>query len=76
MDCRVIAATKADLATLGQSGQFRSDLYYRLNVVTLELPPCVNGAKTFASCSSTSCSSRHCASTGNCRSWTARPCPG
>lgn len=39
VDCRVIAATKSDLDALGQSGQFRSDLYYRLNVVTLELPP-------------------------------------
>ncbi len=39
VDCRVIAATKADLAELGKAGQFRSDLYYRLNVVTLELPP-------------------------------------
>lgn len=39
VDCRVIAATKSDLAAMGKSGQFRSDLYYRLNVVTLELPP-------------------------------------
>ncbi len=39
VDCRVIAATKSDLDAMGQSGQFRSDLYYRLNVVTLELPP-------------------------------------
>ncbi|MDM8351230.1 sigma-54 dependent transcriptional regulator [Pseudomonas sp. sp1636] len=39
VDCRVIAATKADLDQLGRAGQFRSDLYYRLNVVTLELPP-------------------------------------
>ncbi|HLD68292.1 MAG TPA: sigma-54 dependent transcriptional regulator [Pseudomonas sp.] len=39
VDCRVIAATKADLKALGQANQFRSDLYYRLNVVTLELPP-------------------------------------
>ena len=38
VDCRVIAATKADLAELGQRGEFRSDLYYRLNVVSLELP--------------------------------------
>ncbi|WP_256930806.1 sigma-54 dependent transcriptional regulator [Pseudomonas sp. ABC1] len=39
VDCRVIAATKSDLDELGKTGQFRSDLYYRLNVVTLELPP-------------------------------------
>jgi two-component system response regulator AauR len=38
VDCRVIAATKADLDELGKAGQFRHDLYYRLNVVTLELP--------------------------------------
>ena len=39
VDCRVIAATKADLDEQGRLGQFRSDLYYRLNVVTLALPP-------------------------------------
>ncbi|MEA9979795.1 MULTISPECIES: sigma-54 dependent transcriptional regulator [unclassified Pseudomonas] len=39
VDCRVIAATKSDLDELSKASQFRSDLYYRLNVVTLELPP-------------------------------------
>jgi two-component system response regulator AauR len=39
VDCRVIAATKSDLDDSSKAGQFRSDLYYRLNVVTLELPP-------------------------------------
>ncbi|MCD5976388.1 two-component response regulator AauR [Pseudomonas quasicaspiana] len=39
VDCRVIAATKSDLDEQSKAGQFRSDLYYRLNVVTLELPP-------------------------------------
>lgn len=39
VDCRVIAATKSNLDEQSKAGQFRSDLYYRLNVVTLELPP-------------------------------------
>jgi len=39
VDCRVIAATKSDLDEQGRLGQFRSDLYYRLNVVSLALPP-------------------------------------
>jgi two-component system C4-dicarboxylate transport response regulator DctD len=39
VDCRVIAATKVDLLELSRQGLFRSDLYYRLNVVTVNLPP-------------------------------------
>lgn len=39
VDCRVIAATKENLEVLVEKGQFRRDLYYRLNVATLELPP-------------------------------------
>ena len=39
VDCRVIAATKADLKQLADLGRFRADLYYRLNVATLPLPP-------------------------------------
>ncbi|NUA29467.1 sigma-54-dependent transcriptional regulator [Cupriavidus basilensis] len=39
VNTRVVAATKADLKALSAAGQFRADLYYRLNVVTLELPP-------------------------------------
>jgi two-component system C4-dicarboxylate transport response regulator DctD len=37
-DCRVIAASKADLLELSSQGRFREDLYYRLNVVTIDLP--------------------------------------
>jgi two-component system C4-dicarboxylate transport response regulator DctD len=37
--CRVVAASKDDLAQLSQQGRFRADLYYRLNVVTIDLPP-------------------------------------
>ncbi len=39
VDLRVIAATKIDLAEASSRGAFRADLYYRLNVVTLHLPP-------------------------------------
>lgn len=39
VDVRVLAATHRDLERLLKTGQFRDDLYYRLNVVTIVLPP-------------------------------------
>ena len=39
IDVRVIAATKSDLREASNQGSFREDLYYRLNVITLNIPP-------------------------------------
>lgn len=39
VSCRIVAATNADLPERVRSGEFREDLYYRLKVVTLTIPP-------------------------------------
>jgi transcriptional regulator with PAS, ATPase and Fis domain len=39
LDVRVITASNRDLGQLTANGQFRSDLYYRLNIVALTIPP-------------------------------------
>lgn len=39
VDCRVLAATNSDLVEEIKSGRFREDLYYRLRVVTIQIPP-------------------------------------
>ena len=51
---RIISATHRDLQQLIMGGHFREDLYYRLNVVHIEMPSLASGAKTFRCSSRTS----------------------
>lgn len=39
LDLRILASAKADLSSVVRAGEFREDLYYRLNVVRLRVPP-------------------------------------
>src|SRR5262249_29573250 len=39
VDVRIIAATNVDLKQMVKEGKFREDLFYRLNVITIDLPP-------------------------------------
>lgn len=44
IDVRLVTATHQDLQALQDQGQFRQDLYFRLNVFVIELPPCARVA--------------------------------
>src|SRR5262249_25410988 len=44
-DVRVITATHCDLGQMVQQGKFRSDLYYRLNIIPLIAPPLRGGVE-------------------------------
>ena len=39
VDCRIVLATNLDLEAAVRQGRFREDLYYRINVVSIEMPP-------------------------------------
>ena len=47
VDVRLVAATHRDLETMMAENQFRSDLYYRFNVIPTRIPPLPNALKTY-----------------------------
>ena len=49
VDVRLIAATHRDLQSMIRNNQFREDLFYRLNVCPIEIPPFAKGPRTFRS---------------------------
>ena len=48
IDIRIIAATNKDLKTEVDAGKFRQDLFYRLNVISLHVPPLIDRKDTLA----------------------------
>ncbi|MBA2881691.1 two-component system response regulator AtoC [Desulfosalsimonas propionicica] len=49
VDTRIVAATSKDLAAQAEQGNFREDLFYRLNVMPIHLPPLVERSEDIAS---------------------------
>ena len=49
VDVRIITATNRDLVSTMQGGEFRSDLYYRLNVISIKVPPLRHRRRIFPS---------------------------
>ena len=50
VNVRLVAATNRDLEKMIAGREFRSDLYYRLNVFPIRIPPCASGRRKISLC--------------------------
>lgn len=73
VDVRILSATHRNLEKMVAEGSFREDLFYRLNVLSLEVPP-LRGAATTSCCwRGTSCSRPVRRSSARCAGWHRAP---